>query len=227
MVSSTGKTKSGSENGQIKPMKNGVQYFKYSVWLLTVIAVIYLFHTCNCTKPAIKEVPVIKVKIDTQWLPQKDSISYVPKPYKVSVPVPYAVIDSFIETVVERVDTAQLLKQFYSTLYYSDSQPIKYGSVTINDTVSKNKIQGRGLIINQNLPVITKTITEIRKRRNVLMVGVEAMGNKNTPLYATGVNAGIFSKRERYIGFKGVVLKGGEGLIGVDLKWPIKTKRAD
>lgn len=223
MVRSTRETKSGSENGQIKQMKNGIQYFKYSVWLLTLIAVIYLFHTCNCNKPEVKQVPVIKY--DTTYIKGKDSISYVPKPYKVSVPVPYAVVDSFTETVVERVDTTQILKQFYSTLYYSDTQPIKYGSITINDTVSKNKIQGRGLVINQDIPIVTKTITEVIKRRNVLMVGVEALGNKDNPLYATGINAGIFSKRDRYIGIKGMILKGGQGLVGVDIKWPVKLRK--
>lgn len=227
MAEATRETKNRSTNGQIQKMKNGVQYFKHSVWLIAIIAVIYMFHTCNCGRQKVREVPVIKVKVDTQWLPQKDSISYIPKPYKVSVPVPYAVIDSFTETVVQPVDTAAILKQFYSTLYYSDTQPIKYGSITINDTVSKNKIQGRGLVVSQQIPVITKTITEAMRRRNVLMVGVDALGNKENPLYATGLNIGFHTKRDKYWGVKGMILKGGQGLIGVSAMWPIKTKRAD
>jgi len=204
-------------------MKNGVQYFKYSTYIVTVLAAMWFFRSCNCGGEKIKEVPVIKY--DTTYIPSKVDTHYIPQPYKVNVPVPYQVLDSFTETIVQKVDTAEILKDYNSTRFYSDKQKIQYGSVTINDTITQNKIAGRGLVVDMNVPVVTKTITETQPRRNVVLFGIEALGSNQNVFEATGVDLGIMFKSQKYIGVKGQLLRGGQALIGVQLMFPVKLRK--
>jgi hypothetical protein len=68
-----------------------------------------------------------------------------------------------IEKIVEipsKVDTASILKNYYSRNFYIDTFSLgdSIGFVTINDTISRNQIQGRKISSSVNLPTIRETI---------------------------------------------------------------------
>lgn len=65
-----------------------------------------------------------------------------PKYIPVSTPVPYAVITT--DTIPSNVDTIAILKDYFAKYLYSQTIADTSISVTISDTISQNKIAGRG-----------------------------------------------------------------------------------
>jgi hypothetical protein len=116
------------------------------------------------TKPAYKGATVT-VTTDTLY---KDTV--IKKWYK-GDSIPYKVIDTFI-VEAQKVDTAEILKRYFETKAYSDSLQIYAGNyVYINDTISQNKIIGRGYTakISEKTVFVTKTVTP--KDRSALYFG--------------------------------------------------------
>ena len=75
--------------------------------------------------------------------------------------IPYKVIDTFI-VEAQKVDTAEILKRYFETKAYSDTLRINTDNyVYVQDTISQNKIIGRGYTanINEKTILVTKTIT--------------------------------------------------------------------
>lgn len=218
-----------TNNGMIK---RSPSYFKWSVVLIGIIAVVYITKTCNCGREKIKEVPV--VKIDTVWQKQDSFISYVPKPYKVTVPykveIPItndsivlaaAIKDGIISS---QADSLSILRDYLSTRYYDDSFKVEYGKVRIQDTVFANSIVGRGVSTTFNVPVITKTYTIESKPRNILYFGIGALGNEVSPLYGTNAKLLLKNRRDRIYEIGCTLLRGGELYYGVGIDIPIKLK---
>ena len=110
------------------------------------------------------------IKVDGQSLhPIHDTIPFevpvdVPVPYEVEKPIPYAVHD----TIEAKVDTNFIVNQFLNTkniftnTYKFDKQQ---GSITITDTISKNKIVGRKYIAKITPKTDTLRIPEPFKRK--------------------------------------------------------------
>ena len=74
-------------------------------------------------------------------------------------------------------DTANILADYFVTKYYRDSLQSDFGTVTVIDSVSQNRIFSRSAIWNLNIPRETRVET-ITKRKGVLYFGVDAIGNK-------------------------------------------------
>jgi hypothetical protein len=205
--------------------KQGISIFWGIVVLAAIIFLFYVFRGCffKGTKPATSD--TISVKIDTQWLKQDTFISYVPQPYKVNVPIPYYVHDSTIKYSVEKVDSLAILKDYLSTKYYKDVVTVPYGSVTINDTVTKNLISGRGVLSNINVPVVTKTVTIQAQQRNVVLFGVGLLGNKISPLYGAEATLDFKNKKDRIYEAGIVVLRGGDLYYKGSIKIPIRLHK--
>ena len=85
--------------------------------------------------------------------------------------IPYKVIDTF-RVEAQKVDTAEILKRYFETKAYSDSLRIDTNNyVYIQDTISQNKIIGRGYTakISEKTILVTKTVTP--KDRSALYFG--------------------------------------------------------
>ena len=116
------------------------------------------------TKPAYKRATVT-VTTDTLY---KDTV--IKKWYK-GDSIPYKVIDTFI-VEAQKVDTAEILKRYFETKAYSDTLRINTDNyVYIQDTISQNKIIGRGYTANisEKTILVTKTVTP--KDRSALYFG--------------------------------------------------------
>ncbi len=132
------------------------------------------------------------VKVDGQSLhPIHDTIPLevpvdVPVPYEVEKPIPYAVHD----TIEAKVDTNFIINQYLNTkniftnTYKFDKQQ---GSITITDTISKNKLVGRKYITNIKPKVDTLEIPEPFKRK--VYAGFE--GGFNQADYVNFIGVGV------------------------------------
>lgn len=85
--------------------------------------------------------------------------------------IPFVVLDTIY--LIERVtDTITIVKDYNQVKVYSDTMRIdSLGYAYIQDTISQNKIQGRGFSANFNVPTITITKLIEKKDRNQLYLG--------------------------------------------------------
>jgi hypothetical protein len=132
------------------------------------------------------------VKVDGQSLhPIHDTIPLevpvdVPVPYEVEKPIPYTVHD----TIEAKVDTNFIINQYLNTkniftnTYKFDKQQ---GSITITDTISKNKLVGRKYITNITPKVDTLEIPEPFRRK--VYAGFE--GGFNQADYVNFIGVGV------------------------------------
>jgi hypothetical protein len=85
--------------------------------------------------------------------------------------IPFVVLDTIY--IIDRVtDTITIVKEYNQVKVYSDTMRIdSIGYAYIQDTISQNKIQGRGFSANLNLPTITITKILETKSKNQLYLG--------------------------------------------------------
>lgn len=166
-----------------------------------------------------KEYKLLSSRKDTLWLPQ-DTIRvphYIPTP-----------ADTITIVVPADVDTASIIKDYYTKYYYSDIVPLdSIGTAQINDTISQNKIISRSVIFDYNIPIIKETITVREKPSNQLYIGtglnVSNFGNINS-IY-TGL---IFKGRHNKIyGFNLGLSTTGKisPYVGGSVYWKISLKK--
>jgi len=85
--------------------------------------------------------------------------------------IPFVILDTIylIDTIK---DTITIVKDYNQVKVYSDTMRIdSLGYAYIQDTISQNKIQGRGFSANFNLPTITITKLIESKSKNQLYLG--------------------------------------------------------
>ena len=85
--------------------------------------------------------------------------------------IPFVILDTIylIDTIK---DTITIVKDYNQVKVYSDTMRIdSIGYAYIQDTISQNKIQGRGFSANFNLPTITITKLIEQKSKNQLYLG--------------------------------------------------------
>lgn len=87
--------------------------------------------------------------------------------------IPFVVLDTIYNidtTTIYKLDT--IYKNYIQAKVYSDTIKIdSLGFAYIQDTISQNKIQGRGFSASFNLPTITVTKLIEPKRKNELYLG--------------------------------------------------------
>lgn len=89
--------------------------------------------------------------------------------------IPFVVLDTIYNidtTRYYKTDTIYIIKDYNQVKVYSDTMRIdSLGYAYIQDTISQNKIQGRGFSANFNLPTITITKLIEPKNKNQLYLG--------------------------------------------------------
>jgi hypothetical protein len=86
--------------------------------------------------------------------------------------IPFVVLDTTY--IIDEVhDTITIVKDYNQVKVYSDTMRIdSLGYAYIQDTISQNKIQGRGFSANFNLPTITITKVIVPKPKNEVYFGL-------------------------------------------------------
>jgi hypothetical protein len=86
--------------------------------------------------------------------------------------IPFVVLDTTY-LIDEVHDTITIVKDYNQVKVYSDTMRIdSLGYAYIQDTISQNKIQGRGFSANFNLPTITITKVIEKKPKSEVYLGV-------------------------------------------------------
>ena len=86
--------------------------------------------------------------------------------------IPFVVLDTTY-LIDEVYDTITIVKDYNQVKVYSDTMRIdSLGYAYIQDTISQNKIQGRGFSANFNLPTITITKVITPKPKSEVYLGV-------------------------------------------------------
>lgn len=196
-------------------MKNAANIVKWLVILVIAIFLFFLFRRCGHVnvKPAKNDTVI--VKIDSIVYRYKDSIVYVPKPYKVTetkeVPIyieseptaQYLPIDSFPPAI------RRTLQNYININYYKDSLITQHGNIYVYDTTQYNKIQGQKIVADLRIVEKEKIITLNAPRRTVGFMGLEALGNQSTPFYAVGGSFGLMFRNQKYYGIGALLDKNG------------------
>ena len=127
--------------------------------LLIAVLIFFIFSDSKYTKtdPIIIADTVYQQKTFTKFIKGKS--------------IPFVVLDTIY--LIERVtDTITIVKDYNQVKVYSDTMRIdSVGYAYIQDTISQNKIQGRGFSANFNLPTITITKLIEKKDKNQLYLG--------------------------------------------------------
>jgi hypothetical protein len=157
--------------------------------ILTVLLIASVI-TCNrCCNP---NPPEWEVRTDTVYVYVKDSTKWY-KPEVVVITKPERV-DSFI--AYEKIyvtDTVEILNDYYSKVYYSDTTKTKYGSVVIQDTVTQNRIAARRVFTDFKIPEITITKYPKPTRWSIgPQVGYGFTYNKPSPYIGVGIQYSLF-----------------------------------
>lgn len=169
------------------------------ITLLIAICIIYIFKRSRYTKTD----PIIITKIDTIFT--NDSIIVSKKGNL----IPYKVIDTVYKTIT---DTISVVKDYSTTKAYSDTIRQDSNTFYIQDTISENKIQGRGFkaILSQKTIYNTTTINlrpknevylgllgDLRRFDNKIGLGVGLIYKSQNKAYSVGfttnqINVGYY-----------------------------------
>jgi len=127
--------------------------------LLVAVLIFFIGSDARYTKvePIVKSDTVYQQKTFTKFIKGKS--------------IPFVILDTIY--LIERVtDTITIVKDYNQVKVYSDTMRIdSLGYAYIQDTISQNKIQGRGFSANFNLPTITITKLIEKKDKNQLYLG--------------------------------------------------------
>lgn len=201
--------------------------FQFGTALIFLIAVWLLLKKCGNTggqKITVKTDTVYQHRVDTINVPYETLV-----PYKV-VYTKDKVLHDTLETFVAGAytmpaDTARIIAQYFATRNYSKTEEVAYGNLTINDTVSQNRITGRSIILTQDIPLIKETVTVEAKKRAVLYFGINAIGNKENIPFASGVTLDLKLRNDIMIGGGAYFTNQETGMIGVNLRFPVRLRK--
>jgi hypothetical protein len=161
-------------------------------------------------------------RTDTVLVSLRDTVErYVPVPKYVSVPR----VDSFIayEPVPYAVlDTVYVLGDYFGKVAYSDPIVTRYGLITVNDTVSRNRIQSREVLLDLVVPHTTAYV-ETRKR-NQVWLGVQTFYRPWDGEASVGTSLEFLHKRGVGVEVFGNVDTRGVGEVGLGAKYLLKAR---
>ena len=150
--------------------------------------------------------------------------------------------DIYHETIVEKevlipavIDTAALLKDYYSKVLYKDVLvlPDSLGTVAVTDTISQNRILGRTFNANVTQRTIKETTIVKEPAKTQLYYGLNAGFNKEDYVSAVGGGLILKTKKDKIYQFNlGVNNRTTDGTngsfspyVGFGTYWKIKVKK--
>lgn len=203
------------------------------IWLCVFGIALLLFMYLRCgkgkTQPSISSSKVDTVFIDTGRVISKTDTHYVPKPYRISVKDTFPFYESvYPDQPLDSNQLTELYNGYYGLSYYRDTVLNEGGNVVeVMDTLSQNKIIGRGVLSELSMQTITKTvtITETQQRRVTGYVGGKLGGNKIHPLQMGSVTGGFMDKKGWYYGGAYTIILNQRPVYEFQMMFPIRLKK--
>lgn len=194
--------------------------------IIGLIAAMFFLGRCNGIRSVIK-----RTGSDTTIYRDSIHIAYIPVPvrydsllYKDKL-VPVQVYDTLWpapEVIIEPVDSAAILKDYYAARIYSDTQKLKRGQVIIDDTVSRNRIIGRGLKVTGADTVIKNTVVFYPPKRAVGYFTLSGMGNAKNPGAGIGAGFGLKLPNDRLYQVEYKLVNGSRPVVEARVFFPIR-----
>jgi len=150
--------------------------------------------------------------------------------------------DIYHETIVEKeviipavIDTAALLKDYYSKVLYKDTLilPDSLGTVSVIDTITQNKILGRTFNANVKQRTIKETMIVKELPKTKIFYGLEGGFNKADFVSSVGAGVLINTKKDKIyqlgLGVNNQTIDGVNGSFSPYIRggvyWKIKLKK--
>lgn len=208
-------------------MKNflGKNLMQIIVLVLLIVILVISFDKCN---KKIEYIEKVSVKKDTVWIHSINTVTSIPQ-------IVETIRDTIETKTIEYLpseDYAELKNQYLRLKDYFLSRTVikdnlkidSIGVLSVIDTLSKNKIIGRGYSYNFKYPVITNTVTirEPTKLRNQVYLGGMLSGNKSEMVNQVDLGILFKNKKDQMFGLKGGIDTKGEWNIGVQSYFKIR-----
>lgn len=197
-----------------------------NIFILALVILLIILLLKYCGKG--KDVPD-SVTIDTTYVHHYHDTGYIPEPKTIYVPgtAPKALTkwDTLYVEGVTVVDTLAILKDYHSSVLYSDTLKNPYGHVIINDTINRNRIAGRGAIYSLMIPTITKTITKHEQPRRQVYAGGGVFGNAKDFLGGYQVQLNLKTKSNQMVGVGWLQRFQGGNYVSINYSRLIKLKK--
>jgi hypothetical protein len=185
---------------------------KSAPWILLAAAMAYILFLQMCGTKRCEDKVTTRVIRDTTYITHRDTAArYVPRITTVIEPVHILMRDTMV--LFLDVDTAAILRDYFTTRYYRDSMQTKYGQVTVMDSVRENRIVSRSWATNFSIPVVKETITQ--RQRTQLYAGFSALTGQRA--VGAEINLTLKTKKDQQY-------EVGAGLFGTQWYGRIGTK---
>ena len=182
--------------------------------LLALITIVLLQTQCGEKgQSEVTTVTKIETKLDTVTI---EKVKYVP--------TRETIVKTIYDTVPQKVDTVEILKDYFSKVVYRDTINIDtFGNIVIEDTVSRNQIISRALFSNIVLPTTTIT-TETVKNKRSLYAGANLSANREV-VNQIGVGLILKGKNDRLYGIGLGMNQNFQPIVTGSLYWKVQIKK--
>lgn len=157
-----------------------------SIIIICLVVIVFFMRACSDSPEPAN--PTIKID-GKKYEVLKHTVDTV---YRTSTTIKYKqgktihTVDSIVERVPVKVDTAYILRRYYNKYIYKDTLHLadNKGTIQITDTISKNAIQGRTYKADIKYPVIKETTIVKEPNKTQVYVGGVVGSNQQGRLSA-------------------------------------------
>jgi len=191
----------------------------YRIVLAAALLYILFLQTCNQPAPCPGQ-QIKSVRVDTGYIIETFKSTWAkPKPdtiIRVKTLAPEIIYQDGPPTyILKDVDTAAILQDYFAKVYYRDTMQTRYGTITLEDTISQNRIQARRWATNFTIPNVTRTIIKETAQRNQLYAGFSGLFGQTA--IGAEINFSLKTKKDRQFEI-------GAGLLGLQPYVRLGTK---
>lgn len=191
-----------------------VNWYKWA--LFGTIALVIFLYGRKCGRDSVKPATIKIVQNDTIIQP----LTVIDTHY---VPIKlYTRVRDIDTMVLTKKDTIQILGDYFSTKFYSDTAVVDHGTIVIEDSITQNEIAKRNLRIKLDIPIIKETKLIEPPKKNIWYFGFHASGSKKYWFHYMGADIGFKNKKDHVV--SAGVSVGADNLIlyGAAIKFPIR-----
>jgi hypothetical protein len=205
--------------------------------LALVVLFILLLWKWNCGGngcPPLQET----VKSDTTHREVKDSSDWteMPEPIKDAGRIPEDIIpkkqvpstqtmprDPGVAITV--IDTQAIVADYLQSHDYSETYPFQNGTIVVENTVGGNKLLKQRVLPTFDVTEITTTITQSVAKKGQVYLGIEGLGNQNTPLFGFGGSLTYKTKKDKMYELGAVAVKDNGIMYKAGVKFLISFRK--
>lgn len=197
-------------------MRIDTQSIDFVKIVLIAVILILVISQVQCgigNTPEVVTTIKVETKLDTIYL---SKTKYIPQKK--------TIVDTIYQEIPAEVDTLTILKDYFSKVVYRDTINIDtFGTLVIEDTISRNLIISRELFSNIVLPTTTVTKTTLENKR-ILYAGASLSGNREV-INQLGVGLMLKGKNDKLYGLGLGLNSNLQPLITGSIYWKVSIRK--